>query len=101
VAIQSLHALFLAASVGGVALSFVRSLPWWTGPGLIVFGLLATTLTGAIASAVARRAGRAVGQVAVGQLSVELSAVAQDTLFDPITKELTRYHATLADFAHL
>jgi GTP-binding protein EngB required for normal cell division len=101
IAIQTLHGLFLAAAVAGVALAFVRSLPWWAGPGLIVGGLLATTLTGAVAGFLARRSAWAVGQVAVGQLSVELSAVAQDTLFDSIATELTRYHAALTDFAQL
>jgi hypothetical protein len=36
--------------------------------------------------------------VAVGQLSVELAAVAQDELFGPIGDELARYRSALADF---
>jgi hypothetical protein len=38
------------------------------------------------------------GKYAVGQLSVELAAVAQDELFGPISDELGRYRTALADF---
>jgi GTPase Era involved in 16S rRNA processing len=98
-AIQAVHYLFLAGGAAGIVLALMGTVPWWAGLALVAAGLLGTVVTGAVAGAAARRTARSVGQVAVGQLSVELSAVAQDILFEPITQELTRYNSALDDFA--
>jgi len=63
-----------------------------------VLGLLGTGVIDLIARSSARRSARAGGQVAVGQLSAELSAVAQDILFEPVAAELAGYRRALADF---
>lgn len=99
IAVQALHYLFLAGGLAGIVLAFLGTVPWWSGLGMVVLGVLGTTLTGVIAGAAVRRTARSIGQVAVGQLSIELSAVAQDILFEPITQELTRYNSTVSDFS--
>jgi hypothetical protein len=71
----------------------------WIGAVMIAAGLAGTWILDGMARAKQRRAAAAAGQIAVGRLSVELSAVAQDTLFAPISLELTRYQTALADFA--
>jgi hypothetical protein len=72
-------------------------------PEVLAAILAALFLLGSIVlDATARRAARqnavAAGRVAVGQLSVELAAVAQDELFGPIGDELARYRSALNDF---
>ena len=97
-AIRLLHTLCLIMVAGGVAMLFIPSIPIWGGPALSVLGLLSTGVIDLIARSGARRSARAGGQIAVGQLSAELSAVAQDTLFEPLGAELAGYRKALADF---
>jgi GTPase Era involved in 16S rRNA processing len=97
-AIRMIHILCLIMVVGGVAMLFIRSIPVWGGPALSLLGLVGTGVIDLIARSTARRAARAGGQVAVGQLSAELAAVAQDILFGPVAAELAGYRRALTDF---
>jgi GTPase Era involved in 16S rRNA processing len=95
------HAALLALAAAGIGLlSAVRGLGP-IGVAMAAAGLIGTWILDAAARSAQVRAAAAAGQVAVGRLSVELSAVAQDTLFAPISQELTRYQTALADFAVL
>lgn len=93
------HAALLLVAAGGVGLLFVAGAPVWAAALMIAGGLAGTWILDGAARAARRRAASAAGQIAVGRLSVELSAVAQDTLFAPISHELARYQTALADFA--
>lgn len=97
-AVRLVHLLCLAMVAGGVVMLFIASIPAWGGPALSVLGLVGTGVIDLVARASARRSARAGGQVAVGQLSAELAAVAQDTLFAPVAAELAGYRRALADF---
>jgi hypothetical protein len=66
---------------------------------MLAGGLAGTWILDAAARSARRRAAVSTGQIAVGRLSVELSAVAQDTIFAPISHELARYQTALADFS--
>ena len=97
-AIRLVHLVCLAMVVGGMVMLFIRSIPAWGGPALSLLGLVGTGVIDLVARASARRSARAGGQIAVGQLSAELAAVAQDTLFAPVAAELASYRRALADF---
>lgn len=92
------HALCLALAATGAALVLVVGVPRWIGPVLVAAGLIGTVTLDVAARAAARRRAVASGKIAVGQLSVELAAVAQDTLFTPIVQELERYRTAVAEF---
>ena len=93
------HAALLAVAAAGLALFFVPGAPAWAGVLMLAGGLAGTWILDGAARRARRRAAVSAGQIAVGRLSVELSAVAQDTLFAPISLELARYQTALADFA--
>ncbi|HEV3174241.1 MAG TPA: GTP-binding protein [Actinocrinis sp.] len=99
--IRFAHAALLAMAAAGIGLLVGggAAAPMWIGAVMIAAGLAGTWILDGMARAKQRRAAAAAGQIAVGRLSVELSAVAQDTLFAPISLELTRYQTALADFA--
>jgi GTPase Era involved in 16S rRNA processing len=97
-AVRLVHMVCLAMVAGGVVMLFVHSIPMWGGPALSALGLIGTAVIDLVARAGARRSARAGGQIAVGQLSAELAAVAQDTLFAPLSAELAAYRYALADF---
>jgi len=93
------HAALLVVAVAGLALFFVSGVPAWAAALMLAGGLAGTWILDVTARKARRRAAVSAGQIAVGRLSVELSAVAQDTLFAPISHELARYQTALADFA--
>jgi GTPase Era involved in 16S rRNA processing len=93
------HAALLATAAAGLGLLFVSGVPAWASILMLAGGLAGTWILDGAARAARRRAAVAAGQIAVGRLSVELSAVAQDTLFAPISHELARYQTALTDFA--
>ncbi len=99
--IRFAHAALLAMAAAGIGLlvGAEAAVPTWIGAAMIAAGLAGTWILDGVARAKQRRAAAAAGQIAVGRLSVELSAVAQDTLFAPISLELTRYQTALTDFA--
>jgi GTPase Era involved in 16S rRNA processing len=99
--IRTLHVLLLLAAVGGIVLALLDGHWRWEGLGLAVLALLASGIVDVVMRTVARRRANATGRVAVGQLSVELAAVAQDVLFEPIAGELERFRAARADFEAL
>jgi hypothetical protein len=87
--------LLTALGLGSLA---VRELPIWVGPTVAGLGLFGSTLLDVVGRSRARVWARAAGRIAAGQLSVELSAVAEDTLFAPATAELERYQTAVVDF---
>jgi len=93
------HTVLLVVAVAGLALLFVSGVPAWAAALMLAGGLAGTWILDLTARSARRRAAVSAGQIAVGRLSVELSAVAQDTLFAPISHELARYQTALADFA--
>ncbi|MBS2963901.1 50S ribosome-binding GTPase [Actinocrinis puniceicyclus] len=92
------HAALLALTALFAALCFVPGFPYPLGIALAALALLGSVVLDFTARRAARRSAVAAGQVAVGQLSVELAAVAQDELFGPIAEELSRYRSALTDF---
>jgi GTPase Era involved in 16S rRNA processing len=99
--VRTIHVLLLLAAGGGVVLALLVAHMRWAGLGLAVLALLASGVMDLAMRAVARRRANVTGRVAVGQLSVELAAVAQDVLFEPIAGELERFRAARADFEAL
>jgi len=98
VLIQSAHAAFLTLSALWVVLAFLPGMPVAYPAVLAALFLLGSVVLDATARRTARRNAVTAGRIAVGQLSVELAAVAQDELFGPIGAELARYRSALADF---
>ena len=96
--IQSAHAVLLALAALWVVLAFVPGIPDALAAVLAALFLLGSIVLDATARKAARRNAVTAGRIAVGQLSVELAAVARDELFGPITDELSRYRSALADF---
>jgi GTPase Era involved in 16S rRNA processing len=96
--IRIAHVALLAMAAAATGLLFA-GIALWIGLAMFAVGLAGTWVLDGVARSAARRAAVGAGQVAVGRLSVELSAVAQDTLFAPISHELTRYQTALTDFA--
>jgi putative protein kinase ArgK-like GTPase of G3E family len=96
--VQTGHACLLALTALGVALCFLPGAPEALGIVLAALSLGGSMVLDLAARRRARRDAVAAGQVAVGRLSVELAAVAQDELFAPIAEELARYRSALADF---
>jgi GTPase Era involved in 16S rRNA processing len=96
--VQSFHASLITLAAAFLALSFVPGFPRLLGIVLAVLCLTGSVALDAVARGVVRRTAVSAGRVAVGQLSVELAAVAQDELFAPIGEELSRYQTALADF---
>ena len=93
------HAALLVLAAAGFGLFFASGVPAWIAALMLAGGLAGTWSLDVAARSARRRAAVSAGQIAVGRLSVELSAVAQDTLFAPISHELARYQTALADFA--
>jgi GTPase Era involved in 16S rRNA processing len=96
--VQSGHIALLTLTALWVVLCFVPGFPEVLGIVLAALSLLGSIALDIAARRKARRSAVTAGQVAVGQLSVELAAVAQDELFSPISEELSRYRSALADF---
>ncbi len=96
--VQTGHAALLTLTALWVVLCFVPGFPEALAIVLAALCLLGSIALDLTARRKAREAAVAAGQVAVGQLSVELAAVAQDELFGPIGEELSRYRSALADF---
>lgn len=96
--IQSTHAVLLTLAALWVVLAFVPGIPEALAAVLAALFLLGSVVLDGAARRAARRNAVTAGRVAVGQLSVELAAVAQDELFSPIGDELARYRSALADF---
>lgn len=96
--IQSMHAVLLALAALWVVLAFVPGIPEVLAAVLAALFLIGSLALDVTARRAARRNAVTAGRIAVGQLSVELAAVAQDELFGPITEELSRYRGALADF---
>ena len=96
--VQTGHVALLALTALWVVLCFVPGFPEVLAIVLAVLSLLGSLALDLVARRKARETAVAAGQVAVGQLSVELAAVAQDELFGPIGEELSRYRSALADF---
>ena len=96
--VQSGHAALLTLTALWVVLCFVPGFPEALAIALATLCLLGSVALDLTARRKARESAVAAGQVAVGQLSVELAAVAQDELFGPIGEELSRYRSALADF---
>jgi len=86
--------LLAAAGVIGALGSAAGLLPGFAaalGGLAVLLGLAGSLLLDVRARAAARARAVKAGQVAAGSLSVELAAVAQDTLFAPATAELERH----------
>lgn len=96
--IQSAHAVLLTLAALWVVLAFLPGIPDALAAVLAALFLLGSIVLDATARHAARRNAVTAGRIAVGQLSVELAAVAQDELFGPIGDELARYRSALADF---
>ena len=96
--IQTVHATLLAFAAASVAAAFLPGFPHLLGAVLAVLFTLGSVGLDQVARRTVRRNAVTAGQYAVGQLSVELAAVAQDELFGPISDELGRYRTALADF---
>jgi GTPase Era involved in 16S rRNA processing len=96
--VQTAHAVLLSLAVLWAVLAFLPGIPNVLAAVLAVLFLLGSVALDLTARRAARRSAVHAGQVAVGRLSVELAAVAQDELFAPIIEELTRYRSALADF---
>lgn len=96
--IQSAHAVLLTLAAVWVVLAFVPGMPAALAAALAALFLLGSVALDVTARRAARRNAATAGRIAVGQLSVELAAVAQDELFGPIGDELSRYRSALADF---
>ena len=99
--VRTLHVLLMLAAAGGIVLALVDGHWRWAGLLLTLLALVASGAVDLVLRAVARQRANATGRVAVGQLSVELAAVAQDVLFEPIAGELERFRAARADFEAL
>ena len=95
---QSAHAVLLTLAAVSVALAFLPGFPTLLGVGLAVLFTLGSVTLDQVARRAVRAKAASAGQYAVGQLSVELAAVAKDELFVPIGEELDRYRNALADF---
>jgi len=98
VLVQSVHAVLLALAAGSVAAAFLPGFPDLLGVGLAVLFTAGSVALDVVARRTVRLKAVTAGRFAVGQLSVELAAVAQDELFGPISDELGRYRTALADF---
>ena len=96
--IQSAHAVLLTLAALWVVLAFVPGIPDVLAAVLAALFLAGSVVLDATARKSARRNAVTAGRIAVGQLSVELAAVAQDELFGPIGDEVSRYRSALADF---
>jgi GTPase Era involved in 16S rRNA processing len=96
--VQSVHSVLLAFAAASAAAAFLPGFPELLGASLAVLFALGSILLDQSARRSVRRRALSAGRYAVGQLSVELAAVAQDELFGPIAEELARYRSTLADF---
>lgn len=96
--VQSTHAVLLALAALWVVLAFLPGIPDALAASLAALFLLGSVVLDIAARHAARRNAATAGRIAVGQLSVELAAVAQDELFGPINNELARYRSALADF---
>jgi GTPase Era involved in 16S rRNA processing len=96
--IQTVHAALLAFAAASIAAAFLPGFPHLLGAVLAVLFTLGSVALDQVARRRVRRNAVSAGQYAVGQLSVELAAVAQDELFGPISDELGRYRTALADF---
>ena len=96
--VQTGHIALLTLTALWVVLCFVPGFPEALAIALAVVSLLGSIALDITARRKARESAVVAGQVAVGQLSVELAAVAQDELFGPIGEELSRYRSALADF---
>jgi predicted GTPase len=98
VLVQTVHSVLLAFAAASVAAAFLPGFPNLLGAGLAVLFTLGSIGLDLVARRTVRRKAVSAGRFAVGQLSVELAAVAQDELFGPISDELGRYRTALADF---
>lgn len=96
--VQAAHVTLLALAALWVVLCFLPGFPQALAIALAALCLLGSVVLDATARRKARQSAGTAGRVAVGQLSVELAAVAQDELFGPIVEELSRYRSALADF---
>src|SRR5262249_15192567 len=96
--VQSAHAALLTLAALWVVLAFLPGIPDVLGAVLAAVFLLGSAGLDVAARRSARRGAATAGRVAVGRLSVELAAVAQDELFGPVGEELARYRSALADF---
>ena len=85
-----LAAAGLVSGVGG-ALGLLPAVAAVAGAAGLLVGLLGSVLLDVRARATARSRAVKAGQVAAGSLSVELAAVAQDSLFVPAAGELDRH----------
>ncbi len=96
--VQSAHTVLLTLAAFWAVLAFLPGVPDVLGAVLAALFLLGSVALDVTARRAARREAVTAGQVAVGRLSVELAAVAQDELFRPIDDEISRYRSALADF---
>ncbi|HEU5333033.1 MAG TPA: GTPase [Actinocrinis sp.] len=96
--VQTGHVALLTLTALWVVLCFAPGFPEVLAIVLAALCLLGSIALDLTARRKARESAVVAGQVAVGQLSVELAAVAQDELFGPIGEELSRYRSALADF---
>lgn len=95
---QSAHAALLTLAALWAVLAFLPGVPDAVAAALVAVFLLGSVALDVTARRSARRGAVTAGRVAVGRLSVELAAVAQDELFGPVGDELARYRGALADF---
>jgi GTPase Era involved in 16S rRNA processing len=98
VLVQTIHSVLLAFAAASIAAAFLPGFPDLLGAGLAVLFTAGSVALDVFARRTVRRNAVTAGQSAVAQLSVELAAVAQQELFDPISEELGRYRTALADF---
>jgi len=87
----------LFAGVGG-AIGMLPAICTGLGAAGLVVGLLGSILVDVRARSSATARAIRSGQIAAGSLSVELAAVAQDTLFTPATAELDRHRTAYEAF---
>ncbi|HEV2344418.1 MAG TPA: GTPase [Actinocrinis sp.] len=95
---QSAHAALLTLAALWAVLAFLPGVPDAVAAAFVAVFLLGSVALDVAARRSARRGAVTAGRVAVGRLSVELAAVAQDELFGPVGDELARYRSALADF---